>query len=146
MATVSIFNWPVRVYYEDTDAGGVVYHSQYLNFMERARTEWLRHLGFGQAALRDELNALFVVHSMQIQFKKPAKFDDTLTVSNHLLALGRGSFACRQTIIRNNPQTGALNGVPEILIEAEVKIACVNAITFKPMGIPAPIKQSMESQ
>lgn len=144
MATISTFNWPVRVYYEDTDAGGVVYHSQYLNFMERARTEWLRHLGFGQTVLRDELNALFVVHSMQIQFKKPAKFDDALTVSNQLLTLGRGSFVCRQTIFRN-PHTGVLNGTPDILIEADVKIACVNAVTFKPMGIPAHIKQSMES-
>jgi tol-pal system-associated acyl-CoA thioesterase len=138
LATINTFNWPIRVYYEDTDAGGVVYHSQYLNFMERARTEWLRHLGFHQTHLRDDLNILFVVHSMNIQFKKPAKFDDCLIVSNQLTALGRGSFACHQTILRDNTQ--------EILIEADVKIACVNAITFKPTGIPAPIKQSMESQ
>ena len=138
MATISTFNWPVRVYYEDTDAGGVVYHSQYLNFMERARTEWLRHLGFHQTHLREDLNILFVVHSMSLQFKKPAKFDDCLVVSNQLITLGRGSFACHQTILRDNTQ--------DILIEADVKIACVNALTFKPTGIPAPIKQSMESQ
>jgi acyl-CoA thioester hydrolase len=142
LAAISIFNWPVRVYYEDTDAGGVVYHSQYLNFMERARTEWLRHLGFHQTHLRDDLNILFVVHSMQIQFKKPARFDDALFVSNQLLVLGRGSFECRQIILRPHPETHA----QDILIEADVKIACVNATTFKPMGIPAPIKQSMESQ
>lgn len=142
MAAISTFNWPVRVYYEDTDAGGVVYHSQYLNFMERARTEWLRHLGFHQTHLRDDLNILFVVHSMQIQFKKPAKFDDMLQVSNQLVRMGRGSFECRQTIFRISAELNA----SEVMIEADVKIACVDAITFKPRGIPNPIKLSMESQ
>lgn len=142
MAAINTFNWPVRVYYEDTDAGGVVYHSQYLNFMERARTEWLRHLGFHQTHLRDDLNILFVVHSMQIQFKKPAKFDDMLQVSNQLTQMGRGSFACKQTIFRISASTDE----PQALIEADVKIACVDAKTFKPTGIPALIKLSMESQ
>ncbi|HAJ72633.1 MAG TPA: tol-pal system-associated acyl-CoA thioesterase [Methylophilaceae bacterium] len=130
-----MFQWPVRVYYEDTDAGGVVYHSQYLNFMERARTEWLRHLGFEQTYLRESLNVLFVVHSMQIQFKKPARFDDMLMVSNHLIAIGHGSFTCQQLILKET----------QTLIEAQVKVACVNALNFKPTGIPAPIKHSMES-
>ncbi|HEY0563766.1 MAG TPA: tol-pal system-associated acyl-CoA thioesterase [Methylophilus sp.] len=135
MATVTPFHWPVRVYYEDTDAGEVVYHSQYLNFMERARTEWLRHLGFEQAQLKASLGVVFVVHSLQIQFKKSAKLDDLLTVSNQLITLGRSSFTCQQTIWREQ----------QVLIEAQVKIACVDAITFKPTGIPAPIKLSMES-
>lgn len=135
MATVTPFHWPVRVYYEDTDAGEVVYHSQYLNFMERARTEWLRHLGFEQAQLKATLGVVFVVHSMQIQFKKSAKLDDLLTVSNQLITLGRSSFSCQQTIWREQ----------QVLIEAQVKIACVDALTFKPTGIPAPIKLSMES-
>lgn len=135
MATVTPFHWQVRVYYEDTDAGEVVYHSQYLNFMERARTEWLRHLGFEQAQLKASLGVVFVVHSMQIQFKKSAKLDDLLTVSNQLMTLGRSSFTCQQTIWREQ----------QVLIEAQVKIACVDAITFKPTGIPAPIKLSMES-
>ncbi len=142
MAAINTFNWPVRVYYEDTDAGGVVYHSQYLNFMERARTEWLRHLGFHQTHLRDDLNILFVVHSMQIQFKKPAKFDDMLQVNNQLLRMGRGSFECHQTISRISAELNE----SEVLIEADVKIACVDAMTFKPTGIPNPIKFSMESQ
>jgi len=135
LATVTPFHWPVRVYYEDTDAGEVVYHSQYLNFMERARTEWLRHLGFEQAQLKASLGVVFVVHSLQIQFKKSAKLDDLLTVSNQLITLGRSSFTCQQTIWREQ----------QVLIEAQVKIACVDAITFKPTGIPAPIKLSMES-
>jgi acyl-CoA thioester hydrolase len=131
----AIFYWPIRVYYEDTDAGGVVYHSQYLNFMERARTEWLRSLGFEQAALRSFFNVLFVVHSMQIQFKKAARFDDLLSVETQLTRLKLGSFECSQTIVREQ----------EAIIQAQVKIACVNAITYKPTGIPAPIKSSMES-
>jgi tol-pal system-associated acyl-CoA thioesterase len=134
MRNQQVYQWPVRVYYEDTDAGGVVYHSQYLNFMERARTEWLRHLGFEQIFLRESLNILFVVHSMQIQFKKPAKFDDMLLVSSQLINLRLGSFECQQKILREG----------EILIEAQVKIACVDALTFKPTGIPAQIKLSME--
>jgi len=96
VATVTpkhVFDWPVRVYYEDTDAGGVVYHSKYLNFMERARTEWLRHLGFEQTVLRDDMQILFVVHSMSIDFKKPAKFNDLLQVSSELEKLGRSSFS-----------------------------------------------------
>lgn len=141
MAVIKTYHWPVRVYYEDTDAGGVVYHSQYLNFMERARTEWLRHLGFHQTHLRDDLNILFVVHSMQISFKKPAKFDDMLEVRNQLIQLGRGSFTCKQTIFL----ISELSNTPQVLIEADVKIACVNAKTFKPTGIPAHIKLSMES-
>lgn len=130
-----MFVFPLRVYYEDTDAGGVVYHSQYLNFMERARTEWLRSLGFAQTDLREQDQILFVVHSMQLQFKKPARFDDALQVSSSLLALGRGSFTCQQKILRDEL----------VLLEAQVKIACVQADSFKPTGIPARIKIALES-
>jgi tol-pal system-associated acyl-CoA thioesterase len=128
------FSWPTRVYYEDTDAGGVVYHSQYLNFLERARTEWLRHLGFDHNNLRDEFKLVFVVHSMQIQFKKPAKLDDLLTISSDLIKIGRGSFEFFQKISVNQ----------QTLIEAQVKLACVDTITFKPIGIPEQIRQKME--
>lgn len=130
-----MFVFPVRVYYEDTDAGGVVYHSQYLNFMERARTEWLRAAGFVQSTLKDQEQVLFVVHSMQLQFKKPAKLDDALSVVSQLSEMGRGSFSCRQQIMRDDL----------VLIEAEVKVACVNSNTFKPTAIPARIKVALES-
>jgi acyl-CoA thioester hydrolase len=130
----STFNWPVRVYYEDTDAGGVVYHSQYLNFLERARTEWLRHLGFEQTYLHDVLNIIFVVHSMQISFKKPAKFNDLLTVTSNLGKITPTSLEFLQKISVNQ----------HVLVEANIKVACVNAITFKPTAIPESIKQSME--
>ncbi len=125
------FNWPIRVYYEDTDAGGVVYHSQYLNFLERARTEWLRHLGFEQTDLRDNLNVIIVVHSLQIAFKKPAKFNDSLVVNSQLTALGNSSWQCVQHIYRGD----------ELLIEAQVKAAFINSLTFKPTRIPAAVSQ-----
>jgi acyl-CoA thioester hydrolase len=127
------FSWPVRVYYEDTDAGGVVYHSNYLNFMERARTEWLRALGFEQTALKDDHGIVIVVHSLSITFKKPAYFNDMLEIHCDIIKIGHGSIELAQTIIRD----GAL------LINANVKAAFVNAATFKPLGIPAHIKQAM---
>jgi tol-pal system-associated acyl-CoA thioesterase len=128
------FDWAIRVYYEDTDSGGVVYHSNYLNFMERARTEWLRHLGFEQTYLKDVLNVIFVVHSMQIAFKKPAKFNDLLVVTSEISKIGRGSFEFLQKISINQL----------ILIEAQVKIACVDALSFKPTAIPEKIRLTME--
>lgn len=130
-----MFTWPIRVYYEDTDAGGVVYHSQYLNFMERARTEWLRAVGLAQTELLRQERVLFVVHSMQCQFKKPARLDDALHVISSLSEMGRGSFICRQQIVRDD----------HVLIEAQVKVACVDADTFKPTAIPARIKKALES-
>lgn len=131
MLSNQTFNWQVRVYYEDTDSGGVVYHSNYLNFMERARTEWLRHLGFEQTDLRDYLNVLIVVHSLQIQFKKPAKFNDLLTVKSQLTALGNSSWQCAQAIYKGD----------ELLVEAQVKAAFINSISFKPTRIPTAVMQ-----
>ena len=132
---MSTFNWPIRVYYEDTDAGGVVYHSQYLNFLERARTEWLRDLGFEQTDLRDDLHIVIVIHSLQIAFKKPAKFNDLLTVKSQLTALGNSSWQCAQYIYRGN----------ELLIEAQVKAAFINSLSFKPTRIPAAVLQAAKT-
>ncbi len=129
----STFTWPIRVYYEDTDSGGVVYHANYLNFMERARTEWLRALGFEQTELKAELGIIFVVHSMAVAFKSPAYFNDMLEVKSQRIKMGHGSMAFLQTITRNH----------QVLIEATVKLACVDASSFKPMGIPTVIKETM---
>ncbi len=131
---MSAFIWQVRVYYEDTDSGGVVYHSNYLNFMERARTEWLRHLGFEQTYLSDVLKVMFVVHSAQIAFKKPAKFNDLLIIDSALGKIGRGSLEFLQKIYVNQ----------QLLVEAVIKVACVDADTFKPSAIPTVIKVKME--
>lgn len=134
-ATEALHHWPVRVYYEDTDSGGVVYHSNYMNFMERARTEWLRTLGFEQTDVKDVLNVVIVVHSMQIDFKKPAKFNDLLTVTSQLVKIGRSSFSFEQKIIRKD----------QLLVQAQVKLACVSTQTFKPVAIPKLILLKMES-
>lgn len=128
-----VFNWPVRVYYEDTDAGGVVYHSNYLNFMERARTEWLRALGFEQPQVKAELGVIIVVHSLAVEFKAPAYFNDMLAVHCKLTKIGRGSIEMEQRILREHHQ----------LIKAQIKLAFVNAETFRPVAIPAAIKAAM---
>jgi len=132
---VTQFNWPLRVYYEDTDSGGVVYHSNYLNFMERARTEWLRALGFEQPALKTDLGIIFVVHSMALIFKSPAYFNDLLEVRARLLKIGHGSMEFSQSVTRED----------NLLVEATVKLACVDAVSFKPIGIPAIIKQAIKN-
>jgi tol-pal system-associated acyl-CoA thioesterase len=136
LAAVNSHQLALRVYYEDTDAGGVVYHAQYLNFMERARTEWLRILGFEHTTLLQQFNCVFVVHSMQVQFKKSAKLDDLLTISSLITHVGHVSVAFLQTIQLNQQK----------LVEAQVKLACVDALSFKPMPVPIAVKQVMEKQ
>jgi acyl-CoA thioester hydrolase len=127
LGAVSQFNWQIRVYYEDTDAGGVVYHSNYLNFLERARTEWLRHLGFEQTTLKEVFNVIIVVHSVQVKFKKPALYNDLIQVNCLLSKTGFSSFDINQNITRDG----------QLLVEAEVKLAYVHADTFRPAPIPA---------
>ena len=128
------FKWPVRVYYEDTDAGGVVYHSNYLNFMERARTEWLRALGFEQPTLRDEMGVIIVVHSLSIAFKQPALFNDMLEINCEVVNIGRSSLEIAQTITRENT----------VLINAHVKVAFVRAEDFRPVAIPVAIATALK--
>jgi len=133
MSNTQQFNWPVRVYYEDTDAGGVVYHSNYLNFMERARTEWLRALGFEQTVLRDELGVIIVIHSLQVAYKSPARFNDMLHINCALVKAGNTSMDIAQTIVRD----GAL------LLQAEIKAVFVDAASFRPVAIPLAIRQAI---
>ena len=128
------FSWPVQIYYEDTDSGGVVYHSNYLNFMERARTEWLRSLKINQQILKKELNLLFVVHQINIKFIKPAIFNDLIDVETALKQLTSVRVKLEQHIKRNH----------DLLITASVVIVWVNARTFKPVRIPEQIKSLME--
>lgn len=125
---MSDFNFPIRVYYEDTDSGGVVYHSQYLNFMERARTEWLRNLGFEQDFLREEYQCMFVVKKIEINFIKPARFNDSLRISTQLKKAAFASLYLVQNIINDKTK--------EMLCSATVKIAAVYPDTFKPRRIP----------
>ena len=127
-------SWPVRVYYEDTDSGGVVYHSNYLNFMERGRTEWLRSLKINQHILKEEENLLFVVHQINIKFIKPAVFNDLIEVETRLKQLTSVRVQLEQQIKRNK----------DLLITASVEVVVVNAKTLKPVRIPEQIKSLME--
>lgn len=128
MTNVSKFNWPVRVYFEDTDAGGIVYHARYLYFLERARTEWLRELGFNQSLLKQQ-NVLFVVRDMNIKWQKPAVLDDALIVDVNVIAVKKASLKMQQTIKIENEQK----------LHADVTIACIDATNKKPMAIPQAI-------
>lgn len=126
------FVWPVRVYYEDTDFGGVVYYVNYLKFMERARTEHLRHLGIDQVQLRQERNWIFVVTDTQIQYKKPARFNDMLYVTSEITQRKRASMVFRQDIFRD--QDGG-----ELITTSVVGAACIHADTLRPQRIPEQI-------
>ncbi|MCL5059568.1 MAG: tol-pal system-associated acyl-CoA thioesterase [Candidatus Thermoplasmatota archaeon] len=127
------FSWPVRVYWEDTDAGGVVYYANYLKFMERARSEWLRAFGFEQDALRDEAGIVFVVRRVEIDYLSPARFNDALDVSVGLHEAGRASLVVRQELMRGST----------CLAKAVITLACVDAVNFKPVKMPATILQAL---
>jgi acyl-CoA thioester hydrolase len=130
------FHWPVRVYWEDTDAGGVVYYANYLKFMERARSEWLRALGFEQDVLRDEAGVVFVVRRVEIDYLAPARFNDQLDVSVSLHEAGRASLSVKQELMCGSTR----------LAEAVVTLACVDALRFKPVKMPEPILQALVHQ
>ncbi len=124
------FSWPVRVYYEDTDAQGVVYYANYFRFMERARTEWLRALGVDQLALLERERRIFVVTETRAQFVVPARFNDELQVTAGLARLSRASFDIDQCIYRDG-----LDGT--LLCRASVRAAYLNADTMRPTRVPA---------
>jgi acyl-CoA thioester hydrolase len=123
-----VFSWPVRVYWEDTDAGGVVYHAAYLRFLERARSEWLRACGVAQQRLREEHGILFVVADMQVKFLAPARLDDVLHADITAFTRRSASMRFAQCILR------PADGTP--LIEAGVRAACIDAASYKPRRIP----------
>lgn len=128
---MSEFIWPVRVYYEDTDSGGVVYYANYLRFMERARTEWLRSFGIEQDRLRVDQGLIFAVRSAQVEFLRPGRFNDQLTVVSRIASRGRASLVFDQDVIRAADA--------ETLCTAAVKVACIDAATMKPRPIPPAI-------
>jgi len=128
------FTWPVRVYWEDTDAGGVVYHARYLAFMERARSEWMRARGWGQELLRSRDDLVFVVRAMEIDFRAPARLDDQLEVSVALVECRGASFVVAQQVVRGDV----------VLIEAKVRIAALTASSFRPRAIPEPLLSELK--
>ncbi|MGQ0618792.1 MAG: tol-pal system-associated acyl-CoA thioesterase [Panacagrimonas sp.] len=122
------FTWPVRVYWEDTDASGVVYHANYLRWFERARTEWLRARGFDQERLRVEAGVAFTVANLEIRFLRPARLDDALRVEVAIAESRRASISFQQTLRRE------VDG--QLLSEATVRVGCVDAASFRPKAIP----------
>ena len=126
MNLVHEFRWPVRVYYEDTDSGGVVYYANYLKFMERARTEWLRSLGFEQDRMASEVGIIFAVTEAELKFRRPARFNDALTVTAQVIERRRVSLRFAQAVYRDD----------ELLCEGRVQIASLDSARFSPRPIP----------
>ena len=122
-----VYALPIRVYFQDTDAGGVVYHASYVNFMERARTEWLRErCGFSNGGLMKEFGVVFVVRSLKLDYLKPALLDDLLNVTAEIKETGRTRVTLLQNVLRGE----------EVLAEGEIHLVCVTADNFKPVAVP----------
>jgi acyl-CoA thioester hydrolase len=166
MSKHKTFSWPVRVYFQDTDAGGVVYHASYVNFMERSRTEWLRTFGYSNAGLMKELGVVFVVRSLKLDYLKPALLDDLVIVTSRIKEIGRSRLNIHQTVRRRHgvaqqsgqePSLGhdtltggyftdgpeGLHG-DQVLVEGEVHLVCVDVKTFKPVSVPDVLRKQWD--
>jgi acyl-CoA thioester hydrolase len=126
-----LFHWPVRVYWEDTDAGGVVYHASYLRFFERARTEWLRGQGVEQNRLQDQLGVIFVLSRIEVDYLRPARLDDLLDVQSKLVELKRASFYAEHRIVRQADDT--------LIARGRARVVCLDRSSFSPKPIPSDI-------
>ena len=129
------FHYPVRVFYEDTDAGGIVYHSNFLNFSERARTEWLRHLTVGRERLQNEFGLMFVVRRATIDWRKPARLDDLLMVETRLSGMGKVRMSLTQTITRDATHLATI----------EIEVVAVSVTDFTPMLLPQALRDLLPS-
>ena len=132
-----VFSFPIRVYWEDTDAGGIVFYANDLKFFERARTEWLRSKGVGQQALREQTGGMFVVSETGIKYHRPARLDDELLVTACLQASGRASLTIAQQAWRKTA------GQPELLCEGTIRIGWVGAASMKPERIPSTVVEAL---
>ena len=131
------FSFSVRVYWEDTDAGGIVFYANYLKFFERARTEWLRSVGIGQQQLLESTGAMFVVAQTNVRYLRPARLDDELIVTAHVIETGRASLTVLQQVLLKTEQ------VKTVLCEGTVRIGWVNAHSLQPQRIPAALLDSL---
>ncbi len=129
------FEFPIRIYWEDTDAGGIVFYANYLKFFERARTEWLRALGLGQRALREHSGGMFVVVDAALKYLRPAHLDDELIVTAQLQEAGRAGLVVAQQALLADPATGQR----DLLCNGTIRVGWVEAASMKPARIPAPI-------
>ena len=132
------FSWPVRVYWEDTDAGGIVFYANYLKFFERARTEWLRSLGIEQRALRQRTGGIFVVSDTRVRYHRPAHLDDELIVTARPLETGRASMTIRQQALLDTAAG------PVLLCEGSIRVGWVDATNFKPVRIPQTLLEALK--
>lgn len=130
------FIWPIRVYYEDTDAGGVVYYANYLKFFERARSEWLNHLGIDQAKLLSE-NIAFVVKNANVDFNTPARLNDSLEIVTRITQMRGVSLVFQQQLFRSDDRQ-------KPLCQADIKVACLQLESFTPCRIPAAVKEELQ--
>ncbi len=138
--TAAPFQHPVRIYWEDTDAGGIVFYANYLKFMERGRTEWLRALGIEQQRLRDEVGGMFVVSEANIKYLQPARLDDELIVTAQLQSAGRASMAIAQQVLLKPKQP---TDTPQLLCEGTIRIGWVDAASMRPARIPQTLLQTI---
>jgi acyl-CoA thioester hydrolase len=134
----AVFNFPIRIYWEDTDAGGIVFYANYLKFFERARTEWLRSLGVEQQSLKDESGGMFVVSETQLKYFSPARLDDLLEVTAQTSESGRASLVLTQQAWLN------VDGQRKLLAEGTIRIGWVDSQTMKPGRIPAKILEVLQ--
>ena len=139
---VAAFQWPVRVYWEDTDAGGIVFYANYLKFFERARTEWLRQLGLGQQALREQTGCLFVVSDCSLHYRQSARLDDLLLVTASPIEIGKASLTIAQSALLKPQQAGT---APVLLCEGSIRIGWVDASTLRPQRIPPAVLQVLQA-
>lgn len=130
---------PIRIYYEDTDAGGITYHANYIRFGERGRTEFLRHLGYTNSAVRDELGVFFVVKHIDVEYHKPSRLDDLLRMDTAVQEIRNTSFIMTHKIYRED------NGKDILIAELRVVLVCVDTINIKPVKFPADIKAKFET-
>ena len=135
------FEFPIRVYWEDTDAGGVVFYANYLKFFERARTEWLRSLGIAQQSLREQTGGIFVVTSAQLEYLRPARLDDQLIVTASLKSAGRASLTIEQQALLVSPDSQTQE--PTLLCEGSIRIGWVDGQTMRPTRIPTDILEQL---
>jgi acyl-CoA thioester hydrolase len=139
---VSPFRWGSRVYWEDTDGGGIVYYANYLRFLERARTEWLRSLGYSQRELAKEPGIVFAVVSLSIEYRKPARLDDELVITCEPQLEGSTLIVFAQRIHREGAGQGE---APSLLVEASVRVACLDAQTLRPKRLPEFLTRGRDS-
>ncbi|MGJ7569596.1 tol-pal system-associated acyl-CoA thioesterase [Variovorax sp. RB2P76] len=138
------YSFPIRVYWEDTDAGGIVFYANYLKFMERARTEWLRSLGIEQRRLREDTGGQFVVSETQLKYHRPSRLDDELLVTADLQQLGTASLIIGQRVLSKTEQERTSAAAPVLLCEGTIRIGWVDAATLRPARIPKQVTGTLE--